>query len=447
MSANRTGFLDRPVRRPITVDQNHGSINVEIRLQPQSVIIGHVLDEGGGPVDRAQIAIFKQTYRNGGRMWERLDAVSQTNDAGEFRFSNLRTGRYLLQAHNTQPPVDNRYGDPPKAFYVPAYYPDALSQDRALPVIVGVGEEVRNVDIRLAKVLRRPSVRVRGRVTGVQPDSTAIVSVSLLPADGGGFGGGSTLASPPEYIFDLSVPLGQYTVFAQAYSGGPEVYGTAVLTVAGEAAGLVLAMRPAPDVTGRISVVESGVNVNLGGIIVALARLPGSNVTELRSDARGRFSFPRPVSPGHYAIANIRSIADGCFVREVKLGDKEISWDDFEISATSQMEIILSNTAGKIRGSVFDAEGRVSLGSSVTLIPLDGRSRPLKQSVDDDGNFQFTNLRPGKYKVFAWEELDDDLWQDPEFRKEYESRATEVTVAPGETQNARAGVIAADAVK
>jgi Carboxypeptidase regulatory-like domain len=115
------------------------------------------------------------------------------------------------------------------------------------------------------------------------------------------------------------------------------------------------------------------------------------------------------VSPGHYSIVNVRSIPDGCFVQEVKLGGKEISWDDFEISVSSQLEIILSNTAGKIAGSVLDADGKPFPGSSVTLIPTDGKARPVKQSADDGGNFQFTGVRPGKYKLFAWEEVDDDL--------------------------------------
>jgi hypothetical protein len=56
-------------------------------------------------------------------------------------------------------------------------------------------------------------------------------------------------------------------------------------------------------------------------------------------------------------------------------------------------------------------------------------------------------VRPGKYKLFAWEEVDDDLWQDPEFRKDYESRATEITVGPGEPQNAQLRVIAVDSMK
>jgi hypothetical protein len=64
-----------------------------------------------------------------------------------------------------------------------------------------------------------------------------------------------------------------------------------------------------------------------------------------------------------------------------------------------------------------DDDGKPFPNSPVTLIPADGKSRPVKQSVDDDGNFKIAGLRPGTYKLFAWEEVDDGAWQDPEFRK------------------------------
>jgi hypothetical protein len=443
VSASRSGFVERPTRRPIQLGPNNQVTDAEIRLPPQSVIAGRVLDEDSEPVDRARIAVFKQTYRNGSRQWDRLGPVSETNDAGEYRLTNLTPGRYLLQAYNTRPQNDNRFGDPPKMFYVWVYYPNVLSQEQALPVSVAAGAELRGIDIHLFKISRPPTVRIRGRVTGLQADSPVIVSFA---ADGAFFGG-STSAGPPDYAFELSAPPGQYTISANVYSGGQEAYGRALLTVTGEVDGVVLAMNPAPHVTGRISMAESGAKVNLQGVRIAMTRLSSSQISEVRSDAAGKFVLPKPFPPGHYAIVNVRSIPEGCFISEVKFGEKAISWDDFEISGSSQLEIILSNTAGKIAGSVLDADGKPVLGSSVTLIPTDEKSRPARESVADDGNFQFTNLRPGKYKLFAWEEVDDDLWQDPEFRKNYESLAAEITVGPSETQNTQLRVIAADAMK
>ncbi len=114
---------------------------------------------------------------------------------------------------------------------------------------------------------------------------------------------------------------------------------------------------------------------------------------------------------------------------------------------SAALDIILSHTAGEVTGSVLDDEGKPLPFSTVALISADGSSPPVKQAADENGSFRFLAIRPGAYKLFAWEEADDAVWQDPEFRKPYEDRAMKVTVGPGETKNAQIGAIAADGVR
>ena len=92
LSASRTGFLDRPTRRPIPLGPNDQVTDAEIRLPPQSVITGHVLDEDGEPVDRARVGVFKQIYHNGSRQWDRLT-----------RLRNQRYGRIPLAKSHAGP--------------------------------------------------------------------------------------------------------------------------------------------------------------------------------------------------------------------------------------------------------------------------------------------------------------------------------------------------------
>lgn len=454
LSGSRLGFLDHPARRPVLLGVDDHVTGTEIRLPPQGVIAGQILDEDGEPAPGARIWIFKQVYLDGRKQWGGISANASANDAGEYRIPNLRPGRYLLRALSDRPTVNNRYGergqpDKPQAYYVPTYHPNALTEQAASPVEVGVGAEVRGIDIHLLKVARQPSVHVKGKVIGVPPDSQAIISVGLRRTDGL-FYGGNTTARPPGYEFDLSAPPGEYTIHSNVYSGGPEAYGAGSLTVTGDVTGVVVTISPAPEVTGQIRLAESGGKVNLQGVRVALrySRDFGSHsVLEVQSNAAGKFVFGKSILPGHYAIADVRSIPDGCFLREVRLDGQEISSDDFEILTSGRLELVLSNTAGMITGSVSDADGKPFPISSVTLIPSDGRSRPVKQSVDGSANFKITRVRPGKYKLFAWEEVDEDLWQDPEFRKKYGSRATEITVGSSEVQNAQLRVITAEEMK
>jgi 5-hydroxyisourate hydrolase-like protein (transthyretin family) len=447
LTAKHSGFLDHAARRPIILGEDGHVTDAEIRLPPQGVISGHVLDEDGDPVDAATVTLFHQTYQDGRKQWGQLRSVP-INDTGEYRFPNLSPGRYLVQALSQRPIVNNQYGDQPKMDYVPAYYPNAPSEQTAAPVEVAAGADVRGIDIRLLRVARRPSFRVSGRVIGAKPGEQ--ISISVSETDGGR-GGGSDVTSAPDYAFGLSVSAGQYAILANVYSGGgPTAYATGSVNVAGNVTDLLLTMTPAPDVPGHISVAESGSQVNLNGVRVFLRRIPmWFSSREVQSDATGKFVFPEPMlPPGHFAVdVNPRSLPEGCFVQKATLGGREVSLDDFEILTSAPLEIVLSNTAGTITGSVSDDDGKPFPYSTVTLIPPDGTSRPVKQSVDDDGKFKLANLRPGKYNLFAWEEVDDGLWPDPEFRKKYESRATEITVSPGETQNAQLRVIAAEEMK
>src|ERR1039457_1284181 len=143
--------------------------------------------------------------------------------------------------------------------YVPTYYQNAPGQQAAVPVDVGVGAEVRGIDIHLVKLVRPPivpSVHVRGKVIGVSPDSQIVVGVSLLQMEAGSFVA-NALANPPDYAFHLSAPPGQYTVVGNVYSGGAEAYGTGSVIVTADVTGVILTMSPPAYVTGRISVAES----------------------------------------------------------------------------------------------------------------------------------------------------------------------------------------------
>src|ERR1041385_4745155 len=72
ISATRSGFLERPARRVVTVGQGEQVRGAEIRLSPQGTLSGHILDEEGEPVDRARVWIYKQIYQYGRRLGDRL---------------------------------------------------------------------------------------------------------------------------------------------------------------------------------------------------------------------------------------------------------------------------------------------------------------------------------------------------------------------------------------
>jgi protocatechuate 3,4-dioxygenase beta subunit len=452
LSTKRSGFQDQPARRPVVVGQDEHVADVVIRLRPLSTLTGHVLDEDGDPVDGASVSIFREIYLDGRKQWDRINASAHTSDSGEYRHAGLSPGRYIVEALHSRPMVDNQYGardqlEKPVMIYVPAFYPNAPGEQAATPVEVGLGEDVRGIDIHLA---RAPLFHVRGRVSGASPDSRAVISIGLGPADGAaslGEGGG-TVVVPPNYSFDVRVTPGQYNISATQSSGdGPVAYATDRIAVLGNVSGLVLTMGPPMELAGRISLAERGNWPNLQGLTVVLHWFGswGDLPRPVEIDATGKLAFPKPTPPGRYALTvYVRSIPIGFYVKSVNLGGQEIPADGVEILSSAQVEIVLSNKAGAITGSALDNDGKPIPDSRVTLIPSDPNSEPAAESTDDTGNFRFTALRPGKYKLFAWEEVDDGLWRNPEFRKKYEDRGTEITIGPSETQNVQLHAIAVE---
>jgi len=90
--------------------------DVLLKLVPEAVISGRVLDEDGEAAQNMEVAAFQSRYQRGARQWVRAGATT-TNSLGEFRITGLSGGSYLVGTYNlrtlgggclgAQPPSDN----------------------------------------------------------------------------------------------------------------------------------------------------------------------------------------------------------------------------------------------------------------------------------------------------------------------------------------------------
>lgn len=106
---------------------------------------------------------------------------------------------------------------------------------------------------------------------------------------------------------------------------------------------------------------------------------------------------------------------------------------------------MLSNTAATIAGSVVEEDGTQFGGSIVTLISVDGKI--VRQTADGKSNFTLKNVRPGRYKLLAWDNVEEFVWQGPGSRKKYVGKALDVNVAPNDAQSIKVPAITAEDVK
>ena len=85
-----------------------------------------------------------------------------------------------------------------------------------------------------------------------------------------------------------------------------------------------------------------------------------------------------------------------------------------------------------MQGTVQNADGLPLPGVSVVLVPELSRRENYQlyktQSTDQYGNFDLRGIAPGDYKLFSWEEVEPDSWQDPEFLKTFEDKGQRITL-------------------
>jgi hypothetical protein len=98
-SATRTGFIERGFARPtpLTLAAGRKIGDVVVRLTPQGVIVGQVLDEDGEPVPQAVVQCLRAGYPNGKKQLA-MAGIAMVNDIGEYRLGNLPPGKYYVSA-------------------------------------------------------------------------------------------------------------------------------------------------------------------------------------------------------------------------------------------------------------------------------------------------------------------------------------------------------------
>ena len=118
--------------------------------------------------------------------------------------------------------------------------------------------------------------------------------------------------------------------------------------------------------------------------------------------------------------------------RVVRMNGEPTSGYGWSFGADIQKDV--SPKAASLDGTVVDEDGNPVSGT-VTLVPEParpghGRLYP-SATADQQGRFSFPSVTPGKYKVYAWEDIDATAHWDPNYIRPFESRGESVEVTEG----------------
>jgi Carboxypeptidase regulatory-like domain len=432
LSAERNGFVrqsygSRSPNRPgttLTIERGKRVTDIVIKLMPQGVMTGRILDEDNDPMANITVQALRYGYMQGKR--QLVPAYSeQSNDLGEYRIHGLTAGKYYLIAT-----VRNRPGE---EGYPPVYYPGASEPTTAIQVDVAAGSEVRDIDMTLH---RAHTVRVRGKI----PDLPRGTPVRIIPRGSSfSFLGGGQMAqiSSQEGDFEIrGVAPGSYVMLIDVQENGRHRSFRHALEVGNAGLeGITIPIPPDASVEGRVRVDGQG-DINFGTLSVSLQlrdpTLMGMPTTHLKAD--GSFGI-ESVTPDSYDV-NISGLPAGYYLKSASSSGQDVLDSGLTVTGgTAKLELVVSPAGGQVEGVVTDDKQQAAKAATVVLIPearLQSRLSLFKTAAaDQNGHYSIQGIAPGDYTVYAFEDLPPGAFQDPDFMKPFERSAQSLTLREG----------------
>jgi hypothetical protein len=384
------------------------------------------------------------------------------SDTGDFRIANLVPGRYFLLAR----PMGINAGNTAnaKTAYTATFLPGVTKVENASPITVTTGQEMSNLNLQMQKV---NIYTVRGKIgfpwaAGMNVEATpvqdneaagAVMFVMNVNGDRGNVRDDGT--------FEVhGVEPGPIQLRVSSRRG----------PMPGGSAGRLRIEMPDRDLENVIipasSLVTVEANVKWEGSAEHSAA--GQSLIVIPTaggQATRMFGMPTPVDDkGHFKQSDLDQgkytiipMGGDTYVKRISIGGQVAAEEVMDLSEAQgpvQVDVVLSDRMGSVSGTVqlTDAKQEIirlakeqaaAAGNGqapdippvgfVVLISEDrpnnspfsmGRSQEL--AIQADGSFGPGNLRPGKYRAFAFEEYDRMDGLDPEDAKRLSSRSVVV---------------------
>ena len=430
----------------LTLRPGQKLVDLVFKLGRTGVITGRIYDEDGESMQGIRVNAVRKVYVNGKLQLQAYDE-RQSNDLGEFRLFGLSPGRYLVTA---EPDIWNRVvGD--REFsgadkssgekgYAKLYYPGVTDSGKASAIPVKEGDEITSIDILMKQVT---VYRVRGKVVNLlpKPRGRRWSQVNLVRVNQGEEweSVGAASVGDADDSFDIrEIPPGNYRIRAMWRSDDGRIHLTQQEIAVGNAdvEGLTITLGEGVNIPGRVAWDGTPKLERQGFAIAAtsteIEQFPGTNA---EVDDNNQFTL-KDVHDGEFRL-DAWGISKDCYIKEVRYSDTVVPDATIRVAkgAVGSLEITLSSRGAHVQGTVLNEDALPAVGAWAVAIP-DKKTRRASYSANTDqyGHFEVRGLPPGKYKLFSWAGVQQGAWEDPEFLKEYEAKATVLEVDEGDTK-------------
>jgi Carboxypeptidase regulatory-like domain len=406
--------------------------NLVLRLGPEAVFSGKVLDESGDPAGNALITVYRQDRSLGvNRVFPYRNA--QTDDLGRYEVAPIQEGIYFVSAaaspwyavhpstlQEGAPALPSHVDPSLDVAYPVTYYGDVAEPADAAPITVHDGDRIE-ADIHLNPV---PALHLTFRV----PEGSGPGRVPMLykPGfDGEKFVQGEALQGFPNGTFEVNgIAPGRYMVRMPDANGMKEPV-EVNLDRGGEfdlpsgnsmsqiKAGVQIAGQS--SLPAQLHIVLHGDKGN-GGQAVVDAK-GEANFSDVPS---GKYQVVAGTATEPYSVVRITSEAGTTFGHELN------------VPPGASLTVMLSLAGGSATVEGFaKRDGKAVSGAMIVLVPkgiATERDRFRRDQSDLDGSFSLPNVIPGVYTVIAIEDGWDLGWGDPTVLEKYLKRGQTIEV-------------------
>jgi protocatechuate 3,4-dioxygenase beta subunit len=464
LTASRSGYLDQSYsprgdpnhRAVLTLETGQDLKGMVFKLMPQGAITGRILNEDGDPVSDAIVDCMSIGYERGKRRLIGLDNAT-TNDLGEFRLPGLRAGNYVIRAtyqSQERPLVEERPVAAARAAiqaaeerYITTYYPNTTNPGMASPIEVAAGAQIGGINITL---LRTRLVHIKGHVGTAGQTLLGQLGVSLSPRGQTQIWNSREVTADSRGGFQMDgVVPGPYFLKAAGVVDGKRYSAEMAIDVRdANLEGLELTLQPPAEIQGRVIVGEKGDLKGIRPLLVIHARaIDDERWVQLKDD----LTFTIEGLPlGSYDLG-VGGAPENFYAKSIRMGQQDVTETGIDLTSgvpAEELTVVLSPNGGTIEGSVENAQDGPVVGAMVTLIPDAGHrsvGRLYKTTnTDQNGRFVVKGVTPGEYKIYAWEEMEEGAYEDPDFMQPHEAGGEAVSVKEGGRETVRLKAIPAE---
>ncbi|HEY6351587.1 MAG TPA: carboxypeptidase regulatory-like domain-containing protein [Candidatus Angelobacter sp.] len=410
--------------------------DVLVRLLPLGVISGRIVDETNDPVRDVEVRLLGvEHYR--GREFLNTMGSAISDDRGEYRIFDVRPGSYFLLAeHNLSKEWKKQTGAVPvkgsrlDIAYPPLMYPGTSDMLQAQKLVVNPGDDLR-ADFGLFPV---QAVSIQGRVVnGLTNRPIAQPSVTAYWGPNAGVMARTAEISENGSGFEIrGIGPGTYTLRTTFVDDGESFSDERVVEIGSEGIrNVLISGLPDFEIVGHVHL-ENARYAFTPSVEFASVGPRNSSIFRVGT-TRPDYQFTGKLHPGDRYRVNVPNLPQDFYLKSVRVSGREVANTDVVIGGRhTEIDLLVSPGGGHIEGTTLNDKHEPVSGSYVLLVPdssdkLDADLiRPAH--CDVKGKFVMRGVPPGSYKLFAFENAEAEILNQPDLLKNYEQNSQSVKV-------------------